>query len=359
MPRIFLRFSCLVRPHCVAREVEISSRPFAGSRRADVVAAQSSSPMKQPTLSRQRLLTAALASFASSPSLPAFALPNPPASIKERLDSRNSQLLLKPLNQGLATPSEAAYPDWLEGEWNAAQSFAGYELPAKDLIPREALFAEADVPGFKKCSIALLPDVGKEGVRMPLRWVRDGSGTVREDRVFNLRSSIRGGLGYDAIERIEYKEEAMLPGTSQFLGNPNRLKLVFAPGLTTNANRIEIFVNARETERPAGRDDLFYTSETIRQVTFSGTTSRQVNGEYCHFHSYRRVSPTQVDSVIVTAVYADPLQLERFFVRTGDRRPLIVFSHGVRMIKKVDAPPEDRPEEASPAAASTESPAPV
>ena len=141
--------------------------------------------------------------------------------------------------------------------------------------------------------------------------------------------------------------------------NPNRLKLVFAPGLTTNANRIEIFVNARETERPAGRDDLFYTSETIRQVTFSGTTSRQVNGEYCHFHSYRRVSPTQVDSVIVTAVYADPLQLERFFVRTGDRRPLIVFSHGVRMIKKVDAPPEDRPEEASPAAASTESPAPV
>ena len=95
------------------------------------------------TLSRQRLLTAALASFASSPSLPAFALPNLPASIKERLDSQNSQLLLKPLNQGLATPSEAAYPDWLEGEWNAAQSFAGYELPAKDLIPREALFAEA------------------------------------------------------------------------------------------------------------------------------------------------------------------------------------------------------------------------
>ena len=104
-----------------------------------------------------------------------------------------------------------------------------------------------------------------------------------------------------------------------------------------------------------------YTSETFRQVTFSNTADRQINGEYAHVHSYRRVSPTQVDSVIVTAVYADPLQLERFFVRTGDRRPLIVFSHGVRMIKKgaeveVAPPP---PEEASPAAASTESPAPV
>ena len=51
-------------------------------------------------------------------------------------------------------PGEAQYPSWLEGEWSASLQFAGYELPAKDLISRDALFAEADVPGFKKCSIA-------------------------------------------------------------------------------------------------------------------------------------------------------------------------------------------------------------
>ena len=113
--------------------------------------------------------------------------------------------------------------------------------------------------------------------------------------------------------------------------NPNRLKLVFAPGLTTNAQRIELFVNARETEAPS--ETLFYTSETLKQTTFSGTSSRQVNGEYCHFTSFRRVSPTAVDAVIVTAIYADPLQLERFFVKVGGSRPLIIFSHGLRMTK--------------------------
>ena len=82
-----------------------------------------------------------------------------------------------------------------DGEWKASLSFDGYELPAKDLIPREQLFAEPNVPGFQKCSIAFLPDVGKEGVTFPMRWARDASGKVREDRAFNLREAIRGGLG--------------------------------------------------------------------------------------------------------------------------------------------------------------------
>ena len=275
-------------------------------------------------------MTAALASMASISVPPAqSAQPQPPASIKARLDAQDAKLLLKPQNSGLGMPAEAEYPSWLEGEWNVAQSFAGYELPAKDLIPREALFAEADVPGFKKCSLALLPDVGKEGVKYTMRWAKDANGAVREDRVFNLRSAIRGGLGYDAIERIEYKDDPMIP--NPFGINPNRLKLVFAPGLTTNAQRIELFVNARETEAPS--ETLFYTSETLKQTTFSGTSSRQVNGEYCHFTSFRRVSPTAVDAVIVTAIYADPLQLERFFVKVGGSRPLIIFSHGLRMTK--------------------------
>jgi hypothetical protein len=38
--------------------------------------------------------------------------------------------------------------------------------------------------------------------------------------------------------------------------------------------------------------------------------------------------------VIVTAVYADPLQLERFFVKLGGSRPLIIFSHSVRLAKR-------------------------
>ena len=95
-----------------------------------------------------------------------------------------------------------------------------------------------------------------------------------------------------------------------------------------------MFVRATgwQTEQPSA--DLFYTAETFRQVTFSNTVDRQINGEYTHFHSYRRVSPTQIDAVIVTAVYADPLQLERFFVKVGSSKPIVVFSHSLRMRKK-------------------------
>ena len=199
--------------------------------------------LQPPTLSRPQAILTVAGWLASAGVRPApCAEPQPPAnSLKARLDAQDSRLLLKPLNQGLSTPAEAAYPAWLEGEWCASQSFAGYELPAKDKLTREELFAEQDVPGFKKCSIALLPDVGKEGVRVSLRWAKDENGVVREDRAANLRSAIRGGLGYDAIDRVDYKED---PGNKFGLGsnagNPNRLKLVFAPGLTTNADRIEV-----------------------------------------------------------------------------------------------------------------------
>jgi len=236
---------------------------------------------------------------------------------------------VKRSNLGFSPPTELAYPDWLAGEWQASLQFAGYELPAKDAITREALFNEPDVPGFKKASIAFLPDVGKEGVKFRLQWLKDSSGVVREDRVNNFRSAVRGGLGYDAIERVDYKEDPNNRfGLGSNTGNPNRVKLVFAPGLTTNAERIELFINEHEAEQPS--PDLFYSSETLRQVTFSAGQSRQVAGEYAHFISYRRVSPNQVDAIIVTACYADPLQLERFFVKVGSR-PIIVFSHGMRL----------------------------
>jgi len=70
-------------------------------------------------------------------------------------------------------------------------------------------------------------------------------------------------------------------------------------------------------------------------VTFSAGQSRQINGEYAHFFSYRKVSDTQVDAVVVTAVYADPLQLERFFIKVGASRPIIVFSHRMRLVKEI------------------------
>jgi len=284
--------------------------------------------LAQPSLTRQALLTFTAAAL-SLPPLSSLAA-QPPASLKARLDSQNPAFLVKPRNGGLAAPAETRYPEWLEGEWSVEQTFAGYEMPLKDAIPRDQLMAEGNVPGFKKLSLALFPDVGKEGIRYTMRWARDAEGAVREDRAANLNSAIRGGLGYDAIDYIDYKTDRGNPGLlGSNAGNPNRLKLVFAPGLTKNADRIELFVNARETEAP--REDLFYTAEALKQVTFS--PRRSINGEYAHFMSYRRVSADQVDVVVITAAYSDPLELERFFQKVGGSAPLILFSHTLRLRK--------------------------
>ena len=56
----------------------------------------------------------------------------------------------------------------------------------------------------------------------------------------------RGGLGYDAIESVDYKADPMMP--NPFGINPNRLSLRFASGLTNNAERIELFTTSREVE---------------------------------------------------------------------------------------------------------------
>jgi hypothetical protein len=50
-----------------------------------------------------------------------------------------------------------------------------------------------------------------------------------------------------------------------------------------------------------------------------------------HFFTYRRISENEVRGNILTAAYADALTLERFFVKVGGSRPLIIFSHGLRL----------------------------
>ena len=133
----------------------------------------SGEPLIHAPLSRQALLVAAASSaFAGLGVQPASSA----SSLKAKLDAQDASLLTKPRVSG--APPEAAYPAWLAGEWQAQLGFAGYELPAKDLILRKDLFAETNVPGFTKCSVAMFPDIGKERVSFPMRWVAT-EGTVR------------------------------------------------------------------------------------------------------------------------------------------------------------------------------------
>ena len=122
------------------------------------------------------------------------------------------------------------------------------------------MVADVLTPGFQKLSIVQVPDVGSGGT-YPLRWVRRASdGAVIEDRAANIAAVVAGFLGAPLVAGVDYAPER----------EPNRLTVRFVPGGTVNAERVELFANAREA---ATRDDgVFFALEALRQVTLGYTT---------------------------------------------------------------------------------------
>jgi hypothetical protein len=225
-------------------------------------------------------------------------------------------------------PSTQVYPQFMRGSWNVTLNYSGYIFPSQK-IPRDRLTTNAQVPGFQKCSIALLSDVGKEVVNYKLN-IDETSGL--EDRQTTLRTSVNDHLGYPAVQEVLYNPKA----------NANRLSLVFKEYKTINAERIELFCNGRESElvkpqpQQEGDDtpkkgEIFVCSEYIRQVTFSGSSQvgipRQVGTNYAHFWTWKE-TPGSDNKVmtgnLLTACYLDP-QDAMFFEEPN--KPVAVFSH--------------------------------
>jgi len=216
----------------------------------------------------------------------------------------------------------------MRGEWDVTAKFAGYLFPST-MVRKEQVTTNDAIPGFQKCSIAELADVGREETKYVLR-VDETTGLV--DRGATIGSSIDAHLGYRAVERI----------TS---ANQNRLSIDFVQNRTRNAERIELFTNARESELvPNPNPDLsnlliFVNSEYIRQVTFSLSkeygVARQVGGNYAHFWTWRQQPPplpeedgdavvTTLTGNVLTAAYLDP-QDPLYFSEPS--KPVAVYSH--------------------------------
>jgi hypothetical protein len=157
------------------------------------------------------------------------------------------------------------------------------------------LVKEPTVPGFQKLSVVYVPDIGATDVRYTMRFVgKDGSdgagreggegagpGPVYEDRAFNLRSVVNAYLGKEAVEAggVEYDRAA----------DPNRTTVRLAQGASSNAERIELFCNARESETRKS-DGTFFASEAMRQVTLGYgreySKARVINTDYQHVWTF-------------------------------------------------------------------------
>ena len=219
-------------------------------------------------------------------------------------------------------PSAQIYPEFMRGNWEVSLKFSGYLFPS-ERISKEAITSNVNIPGFQKCSIAEIADVGRE--QTVFQWKIDEV-TGLEDRSFNMANSINSHLGYGAVESISYD------GSS----NPNRMTINFDRYKTRNAERIELFFNGRESElvpNPSNNDvSIFVCSEYTRQVTFSLSqefgVARQVVGNYAHFWTWKQ-QPNDTNLMtgnILTACYLDP-QDSQFFNEPS--KPVAIYSHQI------------------------------
>lgn len=277
------------------------------------------------SLSRRLFVSASSASVASSLVCPPPVLAE---GLGERLSKKDPSLLSNKIFN--IPPSAQIYPTWLRGDWDVTSSFRGYLFPSST-IPKQNLIQNFVVPGFQKCSIAATADVGKESVEYV--WRVDPQ-TGMEDRVSNFRHSINAYLGYRAVDTVIYNAKS----------NPNRLSIDFVDYKTVNAERVELFCNARESETYINANDrpVFVCSEYVRQVTF-GTGAqvgipRQVGTNYAHFWTFQGASPAASSAStsdepaeewtgnLLTAGYLDPQDSMYFQEPT---RPVVVFSHNL------------------------------
>jgi hypothetical protein len=214
-------------------------------------------------------------------------------------------------------PSAQTYPEWMVGEWTVHSSFNGYLFPSTK-VDRQRLLADYSVPGFQKCSIAATADVGRESVSYRFRVLNNG----REDRVCTLQSSIDAFLGHAAVNEVLYDASA----------NPNRISVDFVDYKTINAERIELFCNARESQvYQQNGCNIFVCSEYFRQVTF-GTgqvvgVPRQVTTNYALYWTWKQAQQygnRKLDGNLLIAGFLDPQDALYFEEPT---LPVVIYSH--------------------------------
>ncbi|KAJ1633094.1 hypothetical protein T492DRAFT_983309 [Pavlovales sp. CCMP2436] len=266
--------------------------------------------------------------FASLPfvaALPGFSR----LSLGDRLALRDPSQLAKPLFSSYA--SQTGYPAWLAGTWDVEQAFDGFVFPSKR-ITRAQIMNQPTVPGLQKLSVVSIPDMGKTPTRFQMRFsTPDGwAGRCFEDKAFNLASMVDGSLEARLVQKIEYSAAQ----------NPNRLSVIFRPGKTRNAERVELFYNAREAEDVS--EDLFVASEHLRQVTFSGSPDgavRQVSTSYGQYQTFTRLrdGSGRVRLNLLTAAYLEPTEQEALYFDAVDQ-PVIVYSHEAML--RAAPPPE-------------------
>ena len=163
-------------------------------------------------------------------------------------------------------PGPMKYPLFLLGEWEQEVSF-WIRVPVGRIHRPGYVGESSHVSWISKVEFGI-SSRRQENARAKVQITRfvherpgenidDARGDVVEDRAFNLQNIFNAYLEDEtAVESVDY----------DFSKNPNRATVTLRRGAANNAERVELFTNARESET-SGKDGSFLCAETVRQVS--------------------------------------------------------------------------------------------
>ena len=225
-------------------------------------------------------------------------------------------------------PKELAYPNWIAGEWETNFNFDGAGFT--DLIDFKKLSKDVNVAGFRKYSVAFMPDIGQD-VNAKMRFIVRNDKVV-EDIEYNLKS---------VIEAQQRNEKA---NVHDFVydptNNPNRIGFKYDDN--KGNGQVEIFINDRKT---TFQDNNYKSITTLRQssvrrredlISSSGGLKFAASQVLCDYaiesiFKYNK-SDDKIEGIFRIFSYLQPQDSLYFIIPD---RPVSFFQYKINMIRTI------------------------
>jgi len=222
-------------------------------------------------------------------------------------------------------PSDLKYPEYFLGLWDVNLNYQKAEFSER--VRFQDLQNDVNVGGFRKYSIAYMPDIGKNA-QTTFRYIRR-DGSVVEDIPFNLKGIIENQFRESQckVSGIEYNPQR----------NPNRLGLEYND--SKGSGRIEIFVNSRSSSV-----DLSFHSFTHQRqlsnrqqrdiLTEKGGYKQAVSQLICDYAIEMYLKPedntNRLRGTYIIYSYLQPQ--DALFFQSADL-PVAAFTYSISMMK--------------------------
>jgi hypothetical protein len=222
-------------------------------------------------------------------------------------------------------PKELSYPAYFDGTWDTSIRYEDASFSPE--VPINTLSRDVNVAGFRKYSVAYLPDVGSD-FECQLKFTKQPSGLVAQDLKHNIRSILANSVSATADD-IEYDPAQ----------NANRYTVRYKDA--KGSGKMELFTNFR-SQGDTSRGGPFRTFESIRQASVRLKENKQPTQTMVVDYGIEWVlvpqQPTadgpvrKLEGTLKLVSYLIP-QDDLYFIRP--ERPVGIFLYSVEM-RRVD-----------------------